>query len=138
MSSRDYVYFDIKFQGYCYVINSTEPEYRLCWGLNRELQLQLKRCEDDFLVIDPRFDQHEFPCFEQKDEHFFWRLLKNRDLDRTILKEYANFEYVLILDAEVSEESAKRLLQALRQSQFLQNVYIIDPETIQNKAILIQ
>jgi len=132
--AKEWLQLDFEFDGLCFVIVSQEPEYRLCWGLNRELGLDLKRVQDIDALLDNK-TIHEFPTFEQYEEKDFrfWRLVSIKDRGRVLIKEYSSFDYLLVLQAETNTRVAELLLEALRKSKFIQMAYLIDPKTLRGK-----
>lgn len=132
--AKESLHLDFEFNGLCYVIVSQEPEYRLCWGLNKELGLDLKRVEDFEVLLDNK-TIHKFPTFEQFEEKDFrfWRLISIKDQGRILVREYASFDYLLVLEAEANTQVAERLLDGLRKSKFLQMAYLVDPVSFKGK-----
>lgn len=131
--------FDFQFSGLCIVIASQEPEYRLAWALNRDLGLALHR-KDDLLLSADGGISHGFANFEQYEEiaFRFWRFLANKDRGIVLMKEYLQFDYFLILEAEVNADVAERLLSRIRQCRMVQGAYLVDPSKVKNPLILMQ
>jgi len=80
------------------VINSTEPEYRLAWRMQRDLGLEFSREKDLTKEISKGVAEVNFAYFLFMDKlnHTELRLLKNREGNMVWLNKLSNMDYLLI------------------------------------------
>lgn len=123
--------FDFKLLG----ISCHEKDYRLCWLLNKSLDLEFKREED----LSLQFDHGEchFPVFihDNEDDLRFCTLLKNRSHGTNLLPELPQIDYLLKLDN--LEEDISDLKQRIRTLPQVAAIFELDVEKLDSKDHLI-
>ncbi|MBK9196239.1 MAG: IPExxxVDY family protein [Flavobacteriales bacterium] len=107
-------------------ISSHEKDYRLCWALNKELNIELSRSVNDVMTTDGGHSA-AFPLFEHsdEDEHLYITLLNNRSGAGYLLKEQKQTDYFLLVneDAPIGSEE---LLARVRATPFVLTAFALD------------
>jgi len=84
---------------------SDEKDYRLCWLINRELEMNFLREEDLKLFHKKLNVEQVFSTFAHEDEHacLNFRIIRNRTEEGFFLDEMKNLDYLVHIQGELSE-----------------------------------
>lgn len=108
-------------------LSSNQKDYRLCWFLNRELRMNLRRLDDfhhkpkggesncSFAVF-----HHAIPELKQK-----YFLVNNRCSGGILLGEPRNLDYLLLIHGPESALPLDELLKRLRRMPAVQAAYLL-------------
>jgi hypothetical protein len=100
-------------------LSSHVPDYRLCWSLNRAMNLDLSRRRNDIVERARGKDLH-YPVFHQAlaDDAIAWSLIANTCGRRRLLTEQKEADFFLVINREAAGE-APDLLNKLRSAEFV-------------------
>lgn len=144
-------------------ITSSEPDYKLCIHLNRQLGVNLERDEPVDLNAKNMKNALAFACFCYEDEENFHQyvLLANRstnpvesaakapttpslfdeespaDMKGYLVPELAQYDYLLLLKGEGHETLASEIQPELKKIIFVQAIRTINPESLSSKKNLL-
>lgn len=107
-------------------ISSHEKDYRLCWALNKELDIELGRTGAD-VVITEGDRSAAFAVFEHvnEEDHMHATLVNNRSTGTLLLKEQKLADYFLMLNQDAPIE-ADALLARVRATPFVLTAFALD------------
>ena len=107
-------------------ISSHEKDYRLCWALNKELDIAMGRTDADVLLHEGDRSA-TFAVFEHLDEeeHMYVTLVNNRSTSGLLLKEQKLADYFLMLNQDAPIE-ADELLARVRATPFVLTAFALD------------
>jgi len=107
-------------------ISSHVEHYRLCWAMNRAMDLVLTRRRADITSDESGRPVH-FSAFDQTDEHNIvrWSLVSNHCGNDRLMKEQKAADYFLVLDTEVAQERPT-LLDQVRNVEFVLTAFPVD------------
>jgi hypothetical protein len=96
------------------VINSTEPEYRLSWRIERDLGISFERVNDLSRTFSKGKAIVHFAAydFENPVSGYTLKLIKNREGNAVFYEKLANIEYILI-GTDYDAEDWSLLIQKL-------------------------
>jgi hypothetical protein len=144
-------------------ITSSEPDYKICIHLNRQLNLGLIREADVDLKAKNMKAPLTFACFRYEDEENFheYVLLSNRsinsistaektpstpslfdeespaDIKGYLVPELAQYDFLLLLKGESHETLARMVQPELKKIIFVQAITVVDLETLASKKNLL-
>jgi len=106
-------------------------DYRLCFEINRALNLSLERTDDLELIINKGKDKIKTSRFEYKDgfgnEYF---LLSNKTTNGLFIAEHKNIDYFFIVKESVAHHEKSQVEKQLRAIQIVLGAYHLDPEKL--------
>ncbi|MFZ1687912.1 MAG: IPExxxVDY family protein [Flavobacteriales bacterium] len=107
-------------------ISSHEKDYRLCWALNKELNIELGRTDTD-VILNEEGHSTSFPVFEHVDEeeNLHVTLVHNRSAGGLLLKEQKLADYFLMLNNDAPFETDD-LLARVRATPFVLTAFPLD------------
>lgn len=108
-------------------ISSTEEDYKLCWHLNKLLQLDFERVEDlEILAGDKNLT---FAVFEYEDQEIevFYYLICNKHPLGLLVPEEAKADYILKISGEYEMVDRAELIKKIRNIQPVITAYALEP-----------
>ena len=126
---EDYPYFIIG-------ISSSTPDYRLCWSLNKALDISLKR-EKSIDIHSKNGDVAGHNVFEFTDEvlNTKYRLIENKKGSSRFLSEAQQADYLLIIDNSDKIEISELLNEIKKITQVIL-AFSIDIDSLKQKQNL--
>lgn len=126
---EDYPYFIIG-------ISSSTPDYRLCWSLNKTLDISLKR-EESIDIHSKKGDIAAHNVFEFTNEEFNtkYRLIENKKGSSRFLSEAHQADYLLIIDESERIELSELLNEIKKIAQVIL-AFSIDIDSLKHKQNL--
>lgn len=125
--SLDQVYnFDMV--GIC----SHHSDYRLAWGINQTLSIQLCKCEEDYLVTNRKGEMvssHSMYEFRDEENRLDYFLIKNKHQGKYLIQEKPSIDFFLFLCDNCAIEITE-LMQQLKTVSSILGVYDFDPEEL--------
>lgn len=127
--------FDFDMIGVC----THHSDYRLAWGMNDKLSLQLTKCEEDYIVVNKRGEQssshsmYEFIDEENRLEYF---LIRNKQNGKYLIPEKPSIDFFLFLNNNLVIDM-QDIVPKLREVASILGVYPFDPEEIDSAADLV-
>ena len=115
------------------------PDYRLCWMLNRLLDVDFLRV-DDIEVNFPRRKQIGFfPRFRyyRPVERQLYHLVVNKGRHFNLLPEHGKVDYILMIRGFEESDSRTELVLQLRNIRQVQAVFALEPDDLKSKSNLI-
>jgi hypothetical protein len=126
---------DFELIGIC----SHHSDYRLAWGINKILELQLTKSEEPFVIQSKKgtiVSQHSFHVFIDEVDHMEWYLIKNKSEGKFLIPEKNQIDYFLILRENVLHE-LDDLVEQIRESNSVMAAYVFEAESIPSAELII-
>jgi hypothetical protein len=103
-------------------------EYRLCFFLNKHLELDLDRCGEVIVSQGSPPAPHAYPAYMYEDPEggFLLRLFSNRAEGRYLVPRLKGVDYLLLLSGIEAEEALKRIGDTLRKLALVQSSFPIE------------
>ena len=137
--SKTRLEFDYEYDFLLFGISCHLKDYRLCWALNKHLQLQLKKEKD--LVLDPEQgeDGGHFSYYSWQDEtrHLQYITVANRGDKSWLVHEQRQADYFLIIEGYIDMVEPAEVLNNLRKIPVILTAYSLDPNELKSKQNLI-
>ncbi len=113
-----------------YGISCHVPDYRLCWSLNKALDLDLTKRRED-IVEETKGSALHYPVFEQMGEEGerTWWLVSNLCGKRRLLPQQKEAVHFLVIDEEVAARAAD-VLERLRGAEFVLTAFPIASDAL--------
>ncbi len=134
-------------------IHTTLNDYRIAYLLNKELELFLKRSEED---LDFPLKNCSFPFYLYEDAASFisWSLISNKFISVDSIQAYNNLfdeetktrflipekkkvDFFIKISGYIKEEDLEQILLNIKNTEKIITSYIIDPYTIKSRDNLI-
>ena len=92
-----------------------EPDYKLCWRINRAHGLALAKLEDLKLYHRKLKEEQHFQIFASEDEDAMvtYRIIKNRSEEGYFLDELKNLDYLVHIQGELLTERITAFMKAV-------------------------
>jgi hypothetical protein len=96
-------------------ISSTEPDYKLCWEINKTFFISLTKA-DDHVITNKAGEKVTFSKFMYIDESSFisYTLIRNKENNCFLLEDLKTIDYVFVVKGEFSGEEKQNFLSLLR------------------------
>lgn len=113
-------------------ISSHHSDYRLAWGINKLLSIQLCKCEEEYAVTNKKGEviaRHSMYEFRDQENRLDYFLVKNRCQGNLLVPEKPSMDYFLFLcdncaiDIDILTKDLKTVASIL-------GVFPFDPEEI--------
>ena len=127
--------YDYEMVGIC----SHHGDYRLVWGINDKLNLQLEKADDDFVVVNKKgqhLSRHSLYEFRNPETFVEYHLIKNKSEGKFLVPEKPEVDYFLFLRENHLDETAE-LLQKLKTVSSVLAVFTFNPEEIDSTENLV-
>ena len=119
-------------------ICSSNADYKLCWGINNTLGINLRKIADLNLMLKKQGEQ-EFSFYEYFDEteHITYNLVKNLSHQFVhLIPEKDQIDYFLLIKNNYTLE-LNNILTSLKDLDTILTAFKFDPEELKSKANLI-
>ena len=126
--------FDFDLIGVC----SSNSDYKLCWGINRVLDIGLSKGED-YNVFKKKEGEclHSFYEFFNEDTHEEFYLIKNQSFNyKLLIPEQDKIDYFLILKNNYSYEISD-LIAKLKQLDSILTAFSFNVDDLKSKSNLV-
>ena len=126
---------DFELIGIC----SHHSDYRLAWGINKILDLELTKSEEPFVIQSKKgtiVSQHSFHVFIDEVDHMEWYLIKNKSEGKFLIPEKNQIDYFLILRENILHE-LEDLVERIRESNSVMAAYVFEAESIPSAELII-
>lgn len=127
--------YDYEMIGIC----SHHGDYRLVWGINEKLNLQLEKSDDDFVVVSKKGQQlSNHSLYEYKDTETWveYYLIKNKNEGKFLVPEKQEIDYFLFL-RDNHLDGTDELIKKLKTVSSVLAVFIFNPEEIHSTENLV-
>jgi len=114
---------DYELIGIC----SHHSDYRLAWGLNQELKLQLAKSDELFAITNKKgqvVSEHSYYCWSDEENLIEYYLIKNKNEGKFLIPEKSQIDYFLflrenhVLELEDVLEDVKKINSVMAAYQF--------------------
>lgn len=94
---------------------SDEPDYKLCWLINRTLRMNFEKMDDLVLFHKKLVKEQDFSIFQYEDEEAMitFRIIKNRTDKGFYLEELKNLDYLIHIQGEINTLKISHFMLAL-------------------------
>jgi hypothetical protein len=126
---------DFELIGIC----SHHSDYRLAWGINKILELELTKSEEPFVIQSKKgtiVSQHSFHVFIDEVDHMEWYLIKNKSEGKFLIPEKNQIDYFLILRENILHE-LDELVEKIRESNSVMAAYVFEAGAIPSAELII-
>lgn len=126
--------YDFQLIGVC----SSHSDYRLTWGINGSLGIQLTK-SDDYSVIEKKDGEHLHSFYEYYDEeaHVEYYLIKNLSNNfQRLVPEKDQVDYFLIIKNNFVLD-INDILARLKDIESILTAFIFDPNELKSKSNLV-
>lgn len=130
---------DITFNFHLIGISSHYHDYRLCWAVNKLLDFNLERSENEILIQEKKGeDVMAFPAFYFlcPDSEILFELISNRNEAGYLIPEMKQADYFLKFD-DFYTDPVSELTKKLRSITMINMAFQVDPENLRSKYNLI-
>lgn len=125
---------DFELIGIC----SHHSDYRLAWGINRLLEINLTKSEESFCIYGKKGgiqSAHSYHMFQDELNHLEWYLIKNKAEGKFLIPEKNQIDYFLIL-RENSVYELEDVIEKIRESNSVMAAYIFEPSTLPSAELI--
>ncbi len=129
--------FDFEFSLICLI--SSLKDYRLCWAINRSLNIELSREDELKISNEKKRKEAYFNQFHYEDPINFlhYHLLANKSAGAFLLPELKRVDYLLMLRGDAAEETKEEILQQLKNLAGIEALFAANPAELRSKQNLI-
>lgn len=127
--------YDFEMIGIC----SHHNDYRLAWGLNEKINIQLIKVDEDYVVASKKgikLSSHSMYEFKDPENLIEYYLIKNKNQGKFLIPEKPSVDYFLFL-FENHEWDVEDLVSELREIPSILGVFIFDPEEFDSTENLV-
>src|ERR1035437_8663258 len=103
-------------------------DYRLCYEINRKLEIDLKKCDDYELFFNARKTQSSFAQFRYTSpggDDFV--ILSNKGTRGTLLQEQPQLDYLLMITENQPHDSYSTVVKTLKDISIILGAFPLDP-----------
>ncbi|MBT6438910.1 MAG: IPExxxVDY family protein [Flavobacteriales bacterium] len=134
-------------------ILSSVPDYKLCWGINKVLNIVLKKEQDLELQLHDKemndglkltFDKPEMTprysmyTYYNEVTHLRYTVASNRSVSGLLIKEEQSVDFFLVVDGLYDDlKKGDSIVNDLRKQREIITAYKIDPNNLKSKQNLI-
>jgi hypothetical protein len=120
-------------------IVSSQKSHRLCWEINRKLNIALQRLDDLELNLPGRKTVLHFPLYEFEDEESCrqYYMIGNRDGNSRLVPENKEIDYFLMCKGLFEDNTINFVLSDIKASDLIQAALVIDHQQLKSKQNLI-
>ncbi len=119
---------DFDLVGIC----SHHSDYRLAWGINQELELQLSKCDEPYCVTDRKgtvVSTHSMYEYTNESDRVVYYLIKNKHQGKYLIPEKPSIDFFLFLCDNWAVEISE-LVVGLKAVSSILAVYPFDPDEL--------
>ena len=120
-------------------ISCHEKPYRLCWAINKALELDMKLVDPLSLSLKKNEIPSDFPLFMHKnvEQETILYLIGNKHEDGLLIPEHHQADYFFIAKGPYNESDFVNMIASIREISFVLMSYRIDPEMLKSKQNLL-
>lgn len=117
---------------------SDEPDYRLCWMINRQLGMEFEKTDDLTLRHRKYQEEQQFSLFLFEDEEAMitYRIIKNRADVGHFLDELKNLDYLIHIQGEVFPDQLSSFIHSASSIEAVRMCIPVNLQKIKNKERL--
>lgn len=132
MRTKLIVEIDIEF--ILLAVSCHQMDYRFCWGLNNQLNIQLKK-QEDYTVEVYKSKHSSFSMYSYLDDiqKIHYHVIANKGSDALLAKEYAMMDYFIILDGYHESIDKEVFLANVKKTPSVLTATWVDPNQMHSK-----
>lgn len=126
---------DFELIGIC----SHHSDYRLAWGLNQALRLQLAKCDELFVVTNKKgqvSSEHSYYFWYDGENQIEYYLIRNKNEGKFLIPERNQIDYFLFLRDNVILE-LEDVLEEVKNINSVMGAYIFEPESLPSAELIV-
>ena len=129
--------FDYDYDFLLFGIRSHMKDYRLCWSLNRQLEIDLAREED--IQLDDKSEPRlfSFYTFDNEEQRLRYILVANRGEVGYLVNEQKQADYFLVIEGFYDQLNRPEVLDKVRKSPFVLTAFELDPNELKSRQNLL-
>lgn len=120
-------------------ISCHAKDYRLCWSLNNQLEIQLEKVHRENAASGLKKNgiaiESLYSYFDEE-SHSNYQLLYNKHNNNLLLPEQKLADFLLIID-QMNDETFENLLKKIKEIDLVNTAFVIDVNTLKSKENLI-
>ena len=127
--------YDYEMIGIC----SHHSDYRLVWGINTVLNLNLEKADENFVVVNKKgqhLSSHSLYEFNDLENLVEYYLIKNKNEGKFLIPEKQDIDYFLFLHENYLDNTSE-LIQKLKSVSSVLAVFNFNPEEINSTENLV-
>lgn len=120
-------------------ISSHHSDYRLAWGINQTLRIQLTKCEEEYVITNRKGEvvsTHSMYEYEDLDNRLDYFMVKNKCQGNFLIPEKPSMDFFLFLCDNCAVD-IEILTQDLKSVASILGVFPFDPEEISSAENLV-
>lgn len=113
---------------------SHQQDYRVCWSINKHLELGLEKSMEPFVVYGKKntvISSHSLYFYEEKERGLSYFLIKNRALGKFLIPEKSQIDFFLIIK-EQGIVDIEEILENLNKAPEVLATFLFDPYTLKS------
>lgn len=114
-------------------ISCHHKDYRLCWELNKVMEIHLNRV-DDYVIENTKFPFYEFL---DDDNYLDYYLIGNRSGVGYLIPEQKKVDYFMLLKGNTSDELVSDIICKINSISLVLTSFNVDPNQLKSKANLL-
>lgn len=120
-------------------ISCHEKPYRLCWGINKALELEMTQSDPLSISLKKNEAPSDFPLFEllNKENDTSFVLISNKSENGILIPEQNQADYFFIVKGPFHENDLEEMMKSIREISFVIMTYRINPEILKSKQNLL-
>lgn len=120
-------------------ISSSLKDYRLCWQINRALNIELCRQKDLLVSNEKKRQEAYFNLFQFEDAIDFLRyfLIANKSAGSLFIPELKQADFFMMLRGDAAKEMTPGILEKLRSLPGIEVVFETNPANLRSRQNLI-
>ena len=120
-------------------ISCHEKPFRICWAINKELELNLEQTEPLQISMKKNATATEFPLFAEEDQQHETAIyvIANKSENQVLVPEQESADYFFIAKGPFTVTDKERMMRQLKSISFVLMSYSIDPSTLRSKQNLV-
>lgn len=126
---------DFELIGIC----SHHSDYRLAWGLNQTLRIQLAKNDELFVITSKKgqvLSEHSYYFWYDDENQIEYYLIKNKAGGKFLIPERNQIDYFLFLRENVILE-LEDVLECIKTINSVMGAYIFEPESLPSAELII-
>ena len=115
-----------------------EPDYKFCWMINRELEINFEKLED-LDLYHPKLNvdqQFSIFAFDDEDAMVTYRIIKNRSDQGYFLDELKNLDFLVHIQGEIYQDQIGTFMQSVNTIPAVLMCVPVDLARLRNKERL--
>lgn len=125
------------FEFFMLGICSHIKDYRLCWEINRILEVELSKEDDLEIVSKGEVKSYSFNACEEPSMPNDYYLISNKSEFGYLIPEEKNCDYFLIVKGAISETDKEKIIALLNGSKNILTTYCLKAKTLKSRNNLI-